>query len=40
MEDAIRASSSVDIIGEYEPLPSGFNYEKLGVEPHAPLDYR
>ena len=33
MEDLISATSSVEIIGDYQPLKSGFNYDKLGVEP-------
>ena len=39
MEDAIDAKSSVDPIGEYLPLESGFNYEKLGVRPRKPAFY-
>ena len=27
------ADSSVEILGEYEPRASGFDYEKLGVKP-------
>ncbi len=40
MEDKIAADSSVEIVGEYAPLPSGFAYEKLGVVPHPPSHYR
>lgn len=40
MESAISADSSVDIIGDYQPLKPGFNYEKLGVKPHPPAYYR
>ncbi len=40
MSDRISADSSVDIIGEYEPLESGFNYEELGVKPRNPDHYR
>lgn len=40
MEDDITADRSVDVIGEYQPKPSGFNYEKLGVEPRKPSFYR
>ncbi|MEM7307240.1 MAG: ThuA domain-containing protein [Planctomycetota bacterium] len=40
MEDEIRADSNMDIVGEYDPLPSGFNYEKLGVVPRPPSDFR
>ncbi|MEQ8763695.1 MAG: ThuA domain-containing protein [Planctomycetota bacterium] len=40
MEDKIRADASVEIIGDYEPLPSGFDYDRLGVKPHPPAYYR
>jgi hypothetical protein len=40
MEDAIDADRSVAIIGEYQPLKPGFNYEKLGVEPHPAGYYK
>ncbi|MFT4541218.1 MAG: type 1 glutamine amidotransferase [Planctomycetota bacterium] len=40
LEGVIDPTSSVAIIGEYEPLASGFNYEKLGVHPHLPAHYR
>ncbi len=40
MEDSISADSSVDIVGEYHPLMSGFNYQDLGVQPHNPSFYR
>ena len=40
MEGEIRAGSSVEIIGDYEPLASGFNYQKLGVTPHPPSHFR
>lgn len=40
MESSIKAGSSVDIVGDYQPLESGFNYEKTGVEPHKPSFYR
>lgn len=33
LEDQIRPDAVVDIVGEYEPLPSGFDYENLGVKP-------
>jgi hypothetical protein len=33
MESAITATRSVDIVGDYQPLSSGFNYLKLGVKP-------
>jgi len=40
LEESISANSKVSTIGEYDPLPSGFNYEKLGVAPHPPSAYR
>ena len=40
MEKQIDPQSSVDYIDEYNPLASGFNYEKLGVEPKKPAEYR
>jgi hypothetical protein len=40
MEPAISANSSVEIVGTYQPLESGFNYEKLGVKARAVSDYR
>ncbi|HAO94798.1 MAG TPA: hypothetical protein DCQ96_01970, partial [Verrucomicrobiales bacterium] len=38
MEKAIKADRSIAIIGDYNPLKAGFNYEKLGVKPH-PVEY-
>jgi hypothetical protein len=40
LEDEIRPDSCVDPVGEYEPLPSGFDYEELGVEPRPVRWYR
>ncbi len=40
LENHIEPTSSVDIVGEYEPLPSGFNYAKLGVIPRPVEHYR
>ncbi len=40
MEADIRKDSSVEVVGEYQPLKSGFNYEKLGVQPRKPRFYR
>ena len=40
MEDDINQKSSVDIVGAYQPLKSGFNYKKLGVTPHPPRHYQ
>lgn len=39
MEELIAADSSVEILGRYEPLASGFAYEELGVRPRPPSDY-
>ncbi|MCX6856995.1 MAG: hypothetical protein NTV80_19050 [Verrucomicrobia bacterium] len=40
MESAITAKLNVDIVGSYEPLASGFNYEKVGVMPKPASAYR
>ncbi len=40
MEQVIDPSSSVEIVGEYEPLKSGFDYPKLNVVPRQPSYYR
>jgi hypothetical protein len=40
MDDAINPNSSVDIIGDFQPLQSGFNYEQLGVQPRKPNFYK
>lgn len=40
LENAIDPQRSVEIRGEYQPLKSGFNYERLGVEPHLPKHYK
>lgn len=40
MEAAIDPESSVDYVGPYKPLASGFNYEKLGVVPKLPSAYK
>jgi hypothetical protein len=39
-EAAITPDSCVDIVGDYRPLQSGFNYEALGVKPQPPSHYR
>jgi type 1 glutamine amidotransferase len=38
MESSIDANRSVDVVGVYQPLESGFNYEELGVKPQ-PISY-
>ena len=40
MEDMITPELPVDIIGKYEPLKAGFNYEKLGVQPRSVEFYK
>jgi len=40
LEAAISATRSVDIVGEYKPLGTGFNYKALGVVPKPPAAYR
>ena len=40
MEDKITPESSVDYVGEYKPLTSGFDYENLGVKPRPVLDFK
>ncbi len=40
LEDKISADSSVEYIGDYQPLASGFDYEKLGVIPQKPQQYK
>jgi len=39
MEEKIDPKSKVDVVGEYKPLGSGFNYAKLKVVPHKPRYY-
>ena len=40
MEAAITATRSVDIVGTYAPLESGFNYKELGVFPKPVSAYK
>lgn len=40
LESSIQATSKVDIVGDYKPLESGFNYEKLGVAPKPVSAYK
>ena len=40
MESAITATRSVDIVGTYKPLESGFNYAELGVVPKPVSAYK
>ena len=39
LEADIRPDLNVEVVGEYEPLASGFAYEKLGVRPRPVSDY-
>ncbi|MFO0925182.1 MAG: ThuA domain-containing protein [Pirellulales bacterium] len=40
MESAISPTGRVDIVGQYQPLESGFNYDALGVRPRPVSFYR
>ncbi len=40
LEKEIISHSKMDIIGEYKPLKSGFNYKKLGVKPKKVKEYK
>ncbi len=40
MESSINPTRSVDIVGSYQPLESGFNYKELGVVPKPISAYR
>ena len=40
MESAIRATRSVEIVGDYQPLGSGFDYPGLGVVPKPVAAYK
>jgi hypothetical protein len=40
MEAAITPTRSVDIVGTYKPLETGFNYKDLGVVPKPPSAYK
>jgi glucose/arabinose dehydrogenase/type 1 glutamine amidotransferase len=40
MESLVSPGSSVEIVGDYDPLSSGFDYEALGVEPRLPSHYK
>lgn len=40
MEPDISATRSVDIVGTYQPLESGFNYPALGVKPQPVSTYQ
>lgn len=40
MEAAISATGGVEVVGEYAPLRSGFDYKAIGVVPKPPSAYR
>lgn len=40
MEKEIDAKANVDIVGDYKPLDSGFDYKRLKIEPHKPSFYK
>ena len=40
LEASISATRSVDVVGNYDPLKSGFNYEELGVKPRPVNFYK
>ena len=40
LESKIKSDSSVEIVGNYQPLAAGFNYEELGVKPLMPSYYK
>lgn len=40
MEEEILPTRSVEIVGTYEPLESGFNYDQLGVKPRPISFYK
>ncbi|NQU48350.1 MAG: ThuA domain-containing protein [Planctomycetes bacterium] len=40
LEAQITPEMNVDVVGTFNPLPSGFNYEQLGVRPHPPAYYK
>jgi len=40
MEDRIVPTGCVDYVGPYNPLASGFDYEKLEVVPRKPAEFR
>lgn len=40
IEAAISAKSSVELVGPYQPLEAGFNYDKLGVVPKPVSAYK
>ena len=39
LEEQVSLTSSVDVVGTYDPLASGFDYGQLGVKPRPPSDF-
>jgi len=40
LEDKIKPDLNLDIVGDYEPMKDGFNYDKLGVKPRPASEYK
>ena len=40
MEAKIDKNRSVEVVGEYQPLKSGFKYEQIGVKPRKAEYYK
>jgi hypothetical protein len=40
MDASITPTRSVDLVGAYKPLESGFNYKELGIVPKSPSAYK
>jgi hypothetical protein len=40
LEETITPESSVEFVGPYEPLATGFDYAAIGVVPKPPSAYR
>jgi outer membrane protein assembly factor BamB len=40
LEASISETRSVDFVGSYQPLKSGFNYRELGVKPRSVTSYK
>jgi hypothetical protein len=40
MEAAIDENACMEIVGDYNPPDSGFNYLKLHIEPHKPSFFK
>ena len=40
MEAVIDEKSCVDLVGPYDPPDSGFAYDRLGIKPQKPADFK